>query len=160
MFTVVGVSEMLLPSQTGELVVKDGVPGLGGAVTLATTTLDVHPAALMKATEYVPAPKLLMLCGSVAAKLKPVDVPVQPMLPDPVPVICTIPLVEPQPVGLVTVPKAMAGTGLMTTFCVATAEVHPFADTLRLYVPACAAAVLVIEGLCIVEAKPFGPLHV
>lgn len=82
------------------------------------------------------------------------------MLPDPVPVICTTPSVDPQPVGLVIVPKAITGIGLIITFCVAVADVHPFADTYKLYVPAFVAVVFDIEGLCMAEVNPFGPLQV
>jgi len=42
---------------------------------------------------------------------------------------------------------------------VPTAEVHPPAVTVTLYVPAIAVVALAIDGFCAEETKLFGPVH-
>jgi hypothetical protein len=53
----------------------------------------------------------------------------------------------------------VAGSGLITTFVVPAAEVHPPTVTVTEYVPASAAVTFVIVGFCRADVNPLGPVH-
>src|SRR6185312_2222595 len=67
--------------------------------------------------------------------------------------------VEPWHTGLLLVGLGVPGVGLMVTFTVPAALVHPATVTVREYVPVAAKVALGIVGFCSADMNPLGPVQ-
>ena len=111
-----------------------GVAGAPGSVSACDSVFEGQP--LLNVMEYVPAPSVGIVAGSVIPESDPVAEPDQLRSPVPVPVTSMLPVVVAQAVGLVTVPIAITGNGLTVTVVPAeVAEVQLPAVTETVYVP-------------------------
>jgi len=135
--------------------------GVGGpAVTVAAVVpiAEVHPLTVT-VTLYVPvaavvAAAMVGFCTLSVKEFGPVQEYVAPATAG----VERLSALPAQIGELLDAPGA-AGVAFTTTAVVPIADVHPFAVTVRLYVPPIASVAPRIEGFCTEETKLFGPVH-
>lgn len=149
---------MVLPLQTGELLDAVGVEGVVLTTTAVVPIAEVHPFVVTDKL-YVPAIAVVALviegfCTDEENEFGPVQLYVAPATAGVERLI-----VLPVQTGVLLDAVGVDGVVFTTTTTVPTADVHPFAVTVRLYVPAIAVVALVIDGFCTDDEKEFGPVH-
>lgn len=149
---------MVLPVQTGLLLDGAGVAGVVLTATTVVPTPEVHPLTVV-VTLYVPAIATVALVrvGFCAVEAK-ADGPVHEYVAPATAGVERL-MVLPVHTGVLLDAVGVAGVVFTTTTVVPTPEVHPFAVTVTLYVPAIAVVAFARVGFCNAEAKEEGPVH-
>jgi len=148
----------VLPVQTGVLLDAVGVAGVVLTTTTVVATGEVHPD-VVTVTLYVPAIATVAFVrvgfckadvnadGPVHAYVAPLTVGVERLI------------VLPVQTGVLLDAVGVAGVVFTTTTVVPTADVHPPAVTVTLYVPAMAVVAEARVGFCTVDVNDDGPVH-
>jgi formaldehyde-activating enzyme involved in methanogenesis len=148
----------VLPEHTGELLDAVGVAGPGFTTTATVPAADVQPF-VVTVTLYVPLAAVVALtsegfCTEALKLFGPVQLYVAPATAG----VCRF-SVLPEQIGELLDAVGVAGVVFTTTAVVPTPEVHPFAVTVTLYVPAIATVALMRDGFCTEETNDEGPVH-
>ena len=154
-----GVERLIVvPVHTGELLLTVGVAGSALTTTVVVPAALAHPATV-RVTEYVPAIAVVALvilgfCRVEVNELGPVQLYVAP---DKVGVVRLI--VDPAHTGELLPAVGVEGTEFTTTVVLPAKLVQPDTVTVTEYVPALAAAALLMVGFCDVDVNELGPVQ-
>ena len=156
--TVFAKRSIVVPAHTGVLLEIINAVGVGFTTTVVVLTALVHPATVV-VKEYVPdannvTAAIVGFCKADENAFGPVQEYVAPTTA----AVLKFNVVPVQ-TGLLLLGLGVAGIGFTTTTIVPVGPAQPPTEAVTLYVPAANNVAPAIEGFCIAEVKPFGPVQ-